>query len=58
MPEDTKNKWERFVDENEFTKMVKAVRMAEQSLGEVKYHLAEKDKGSKKFARFQTQCHS
>jgi len=39
------------LDENEFTEMVKAVRQAEQSLGEVNYNLTEKAKGSKKFSR-------
>ena len=39
------------LDEKEFTEMVKAVRQAEQSLGEVNYELTEKAKGSKKFAR-------
>jgi len=39
------------LDENEFTEMVKAVRQAEQSVGEVSYELTEKSKSSKKFAR-------
>ena len=39
------------LDEKEFSEMVKAVRQAELSMGEVSYDLTEKAKGSKKFAR-------
>jgi len=39
------------LDENGFSEMVKAVRQAEQALGEVNYELTEKAKANKKFAR-------
>jgi len=39
------------LDENEFTHMVKAVRIAESMLGKVDYEMTEKKKKSKQFSR-------
>ena len=39
------------LDEKEFNEMVKAVRQAEQAIGQVSYELTEKVKVSRKFAR-------
>ena len=39
------------LDENEFSAMVKAVRIAEQMMGKVDYEMTEKKKKSREFSR-------